>query len=93
MISVADQAIGLLQAKEHNKLSHIVTASDFDMDVYVRNLIIKMNVDYDFFKFGVCRLHKHFELQATECCATEFLPESVSYKTKVVEYGSELVPW
>jgi len=41
--------------------------------------------------FGLCRLHKHFEITAQECVATEYkAPDFITY---VAESNKGLQPW
>ena len=61
-------------ATEHNKLGHIDVAQNYDMEKYATDIIIEMNEGLGEFKYGIARLHKHFELKGNECVVITFDP-------------------
>ena len=90
MLQVEDQQS--LHASEHNRLQHIHSSMKVPMDDHAEKLVYQMNKGYEFFKYGLCRLHKHFEIFSDECVVTRF--QDGKYITTVKKYESgKYTPW
>ncbi len=59
-----------------------------DEAVHLLQEIRDLNIDNI---FGVCRLHRHFLLRASECVVSTKVPDG--YFAEVKEYSDEYVPW
>lgn len=82
-----------LYTEEHNGLAHINEAMHYDIDQYSKELILKMNRSFDVFKYGICRLHKHFDLEEDECVVTTYDPQERKYHSAVKPFDAAYLPW
>lgn len=73
----------------YSHMKHIDDACKWHIDGNVKGLL-KLLADSNNI-IGVCRLHKHFEVEAGECVVTK--PFNGGFSTEVKSFNDEYLPW
>ena len=78
--------------KSFMNLSNIRQANEWELGNNARMLIdLLHSIEKAQHLFGICRLHKHFEIEDSECVVTT-CDDGISFKTRVKPYQSEFLP-
>jgi len=78
----------LVASSNYTTLEHINVAKDWALDHIAKQALSLVDSNI----IGVCRLHKHFDIDAGEIVVTEYCGNN-KYKTVVSKDQTNIVPW
>jgi len=75
----------------YNTLTHIHDAMRWDLQKVATDLLKSIKQLGAFELVGVCRLHRHFDMNEGECVVSKIVDNEI--RASVQEHKATLVPW